>query len=134
MKEVNQPAFLEAYRQTGSIRAAAEAVGINRQTHYDWLSDDETYPERFQQAKADAAERLEEEARRRAVEGVEEQTGWWKGKPGGTVRRYSDTLLIFLLKGALPAKYRERHEHTGADGAPLRTEIVFVDPPAEADE
>jgi hypothetical protein len=26
------------------------------------------------------------------------------------VRKYSDTLLIFLLKGARPAKYRERQQ------------------------
>ena len=49
----------------------------------------------------------EVEARRRAVEGVEEPVGWFQGTPGGTVRKYSDTLLIFLLKGARPHKYRD---------------------------
>lgn len=27
-----------------------------------------------------------------------------------TVRKYSDTLTIFLLKGAMPEKYRERQD------------------------
>jgi hypothetical protein len=28
----------------------------------------------------------------------------------GVIREYSDTLLIFLLKGLRPAKYRERYD------------------------
>ena len=32
---------------------------------------------------------------------------------GGTVRRYSDVLLIFLLKGLRPEQYRERYEIKG---------------------
>lgn len=54
---------------------------------------------------------LEDEAVRRAYVGVEEPL-FYQGKQCGTVRKYSDTLLIFLLKGAKPAKYRER-VHTG---------------------
>ena len=53
---------------------------------------------------------LEAEAYRRAVEGWVEPVGWYKGKAGGTVRRYSDTLLIFTLKGLLPDRYRDRVE------------------------
>ncbi len=56
---------------------------------------------------------LEDEVTRRAVEGWEEPVGWYKGKAGGTVRRYSDTLLIFKLKGELPQKYAERLELRG---------------------
>jgi hypothetical protein len=32
---------------------------------------------------------------------------------------YSDTLLIFLLKGIRPEKYRERFEHSGPEGGPI---------------
>jgi len=35
------------------------------------------------------------------------------GKRVGFIREYSDVLLIFLLKGLRPAKYRERVEHAG---------------------
>jgi hypothetical protein len=44
------------------------------------------------------------------------------------VREYSDTLLIFLLKGARPQKYRDnvRQEVSGPNGAPLiPTKIVI---------
>ncbi len=49
---------------------------------------------------------LEGEAIRRAFEGALQPTGWYRGQPGGYVREYSDELLILLLKGALPEKYR----------------------------
>ena len=42
--------------------------------------------------------------------------GGYKGQAGGTVRRYSDTLLIFLLKGLKPEVYRERLEVQGTLG------------------
>ena len=40
---------------------------------------------------------------------------------------YSDTLLIFLLKGLRPQKYRERYEHTGANGGPIAIQPVRLD-------
>jgi hypothetical protein len=106
-------AFLAAYRETGNVRLACTAAQIGRSSHYRWL-DDSDYAEQFEQAKKDAVDVLEAEARRRAVEGWEEPVGWYKGQAGGTVRRYSDTLLIFLLKGAAPRKYREREAVSGA--------------------
>jgi hypothetical protein len=78
------------------------------------LQHDERYRDEFDAATEDAADILEAEAFRRAVEGWDEPTGWYRGQPGGTVRKYSDTLLIFLLKGMRPAKYRERTEVQGA--------------------
>ena len=44
---------------------------------------------------------------------VQKPVGWYKGKPGGTVREYSDILLIFLLKALRPEKYRERVDVRG---------------------
>jgi hypothetical protein len=49
--------------------------------------------------------RLEDEAVRRAYEGVERPV-FQGGKQVGVVREYSDTLLIFLLKALRPEKYR----------------------------
>lgn len=53
-----------------------------------------------------AADLLEAEVHRRAVEGWVEPTGWYKDVPGGYVRRFSDVLLIFKLKGALRSRVR----------------------------
>lgn len=118
-KKARQAAFLDAFRQTGNISTAAKLAEVDRKEHYRWLEAGGDYPQQFEDATETAADGLEAEARRRAVEGVEEPVGWFKGEPGGYVRKYSDTLLIFLLKGARPEKYRERYEHTGKDGEAL---------------
>lgn len=108
-----QRAFLAAYQETGNVRLACKVARVGRSSHYRWLEEDSPYGEAFDLTKEDAAELLEAEAHRRAVEGVEKPTGWYKGQPGGYVREYSDILLIFLLKGLLPAKYKDRVEVRG---------------------
>ena len=122
LPQVKKAAFLEAYTESGNLSKAAEVVGINRASHYDWMRDDPQYPEAFAAAREQAIEIMEAELHRRAVEGVEEPVGWYQGEPGGTVRRYSDVLLMFLLKALKPSTYREKVEHTGPDGGPITIE------------
>lgn len=123
-KALRQDAFLAAFASCGNISTAAILADVNRKEHYRWLEADPAYADRYEQANEQAADALEQEARRRAVEGVEEPVGWFQGQAGGTVRKYSDTLLIFLLKGARPEKYRERYEHTGKDGQALFPQTI----------
>lgn len=112
--------FLVAYAECGNVTQAAEMAGIDRTQHYRWLGTVEGYdpvpgyPEAFAAAGEQAADRLEREAWRRAVNGVERPV-YYQGEQCGVVREYSDTLLIFLLKGFRPEKYQERSrmEHTG---------------------
>ena len=84
-------------------------------------------------AREEAADTLEAEARRRAIEGVEEPV-FHKGERVGTVRKHSDLLLIFLLKGARPQKFRDNYQRAGTgapDGTPRLTPIntSLPDPP-----
>ena len=109
-----QKAFLVAYLETGNVSRACEVAKVGRSSHYRWLEQDPKYREAVVIAKECAGDALEAEAHRRAIEGVEEPVGWYKGKPGGVVRKYSDVLLIFLLKGLRPEKYRDRVELRGA--------------------
>lgn len=111
-------AFLAAYAELGNVSAAAKSAEIARRTHYQWLKNDGQYAQDFAEAHANACESLEAEARRRAVEGYEEPV-FHKGEVCGTVQKYSDTLLIFLMKGAMPEKYRERMEHSGPGGGAI---------------
>lgn len=110
---LKKKAFLAAFRENGNVRLACLAADVGRSTHYRWLDSDMAYREAFDLAKEDAADILEAEAKRRAVDGVEEPVGFYRGQPGGVVRKYSDTLLIFLLKGLRPEVYRERMEVRG---------------------
>ena len=108
--QAKRAAFLVAYVQLGTVLHAAEAAGIERKTHYNWLADP-VYAAAFAEAEDKAIDALEKEARRRAIEGTEKPV-YQGGKLVGTIREYSDTLLIFLLKGARPQKYRERVDIT----------------------
>jgi hypothetical protein len=105
VRTAKKAAFLSAYETIGTISHAAQTAGIGRQTHYDWLQDPE-YKKAFQASHAKAIDALEMEARRRAMRGTDEPI-YYKGKIVGGVRKYSDTLLIFLLKAARPKKYRD---------------------------
>ena len=88
--------FLRALVATGTVTTAAEAAGVHRRTAYKWREADEEFAALWDEALEDAADKLEAEAIRRAYKG-------------------SDTLLIFLLKGLKPERYKERasYEHTG---------------------
>jgi hypothetical protein len=119
-QQQRQDAFLAAFVEHATVTAAAHAAGIARRTHYWWLETDEGYAKRFKDADDQVTEALEAEAKRRAHVGVSEPV-FYKGEAVGTIQKYSDTLLIFLLKARRPDVYRERFDHTlaGPDGAPL---------------
>lgn len=105
-----QKAFLSALANSGNVRAACRAAGTHRPTVYERRHKDPEFAALWEDALEDAADSLEAEAVRRARGG-------------------SDTLLIFLLKGLRPTKWREttRHELTGPDGGPIETNINNID-------
>lgn len=115
-----RPAFLASLSLVGNVTEAARAAKIDRSAAYDERKRDKQFAQAWDDAMDMAADELELEARRRAYEGVDEPVfGSLGGSSGsgeiGTIRRYSDTLLIFLLKGARPEKYRESYNvnHAG---------------------
>jgi hypothetical protein len=61
----------------------------------------------MRQADLQATEILEKEAWRRAREGHAEPV-FQHGKQVGTIQRYSDQLLMFLLRARAPERYRDR--------------------------
>ena len=119
----NQRAFLTAYSVHGNLRRSAEASGVSRTSHREWVGTDPVYAKAAEEAKENACQAWEDEVRRRAVEGVGEAV-YYQGIRVGTKINYSDTLLMFLLKGAMPEKYRERSDvrHEGG-GEPIPVEI-----------
>jgi len=105
-RQPKKEAFLAAYAECGVITQAAKTAKCNRNMHYEWLNDQE-YKKRFEDAHEQACDNLEQEARRRAIEGWDEPV-YQNGVKCGVKRKRSDTLLIFLMKGAMPDKYKER--------------------------
>jgi hypothetical protein len=114
--------FLTMLRETGgNVSRACEATGVRRATVYGWRSGDPLFAQAWDEAVEQGLDELEQEARRRAFHGTDRPV-FYKGEECGAIREYSDTLMIFLLKGGRPQKYRENvsHEHTGKDGGPIR--------------
>lgn len=101
-------AFLAAFRVTASRQKAAVAAGIDRSTHYDWMRTDQKYRQEMERAEEQIGDMLEDEAIRRAYEGIEKPITIAGERE--LIREYSDTLLIFTLKRFKPDKYRERYD------------------------
>ena len=116
-------AFVDALCETGMVRKACAAAGISRRTAYYWRHSRAEFARAWDEALKVAVANLEDEALRRAVEGVDRPV-FYEGEVVGAVREYSDVLLIFLMKAANPNKYRDRVALTGEDGGPVQTEVV----------
>jgi len=113
--EITHPkkrAYVAALALTGTVKRACRIARISRKLpNTAFWKTDEVLQEAIIRAKGMAADLIEDEAYRRAVKGVMKPTGFYKGEPGAYVTEYSDTLLIFLLKGLLPEKYAtQRHD------------------------
>jgi hypothetical protein len=106
--------FLAALATSGVVLTACKKARIGRTTAYKIRDEDEEFAAAWDAALDDAADEMEEEAHRRAVKGVLKPV-YQGGKKVGSIREYSDTLLIFRLKAARPEKYRERSDirHSG---------------------
>ncbi len=119
--------FLDLLATNGNVTISAQELNLDRRKLYRLRDEQPEFAAAWDSAMAEAADHLEAEARRRAVEGWHEPV-FYQGDEVGYVRRFSDTLLIFLMKGANPEKYRERSstELSGPGGAPLAQGLVQI--------
>jgi hypothetical protein len=83
-----QKAFLAALENTGSVTQAAAAAKVGRIVVYQHKRIDPAFAALWEQALDAGADSLEDEARKRAFAG-------------------SDVLLMFMLKGIRPQRWRE---------------------------
>ena len=89
--------FLDSLAETGVVTHSAKAAGVSKTAVHISRRRDEKFAQAWERALDSATDRLENEAVRRAVDGVDEPV-YQGGKQVGSITRYSDTLLIFLLK------------------------------------
>lgn len=110
----NRAAFIAALREGWSIAGACNAAGFGTSAAYDWRHDDSEFAAEWDAAVDEGTDRLEDEARRRAMD-------------------TSDTLLIFLLKGRRPEKFKDRmqQEHTGTNGGPIEIRTITAKLPED---
>jgi hypothetical protein len=98
--------FLEALSSGWSVTHAANRTGVARQRFYERRDADERFAAEWRVAEQQGTDALEDEARRRAVEGWEEPV-YQRGELVGHVRKYDSRLLEFLLRARDPARFRE---------------------------
>lgn len=122
-------AFLTWLRKGYSAKFAADKCNVRRETFFDWRDKDEAFKAAWKKAIDEGTDYMEDEARRRAVDGVDRPT-FQMGECVGFTREYSDSLLAMQLKGRRPERYGDKVAHTGAEGGAIRhhIEVEFVKP------
>jgi transposase-like protein len=104
----NKEIVLAMLANGATYAAAAAAVGAHRRTIMKWPEHDEEFAMRWRDAIEEGIDRLEDEAIRRARDGVKRPV-FYMGQVVGHVQEYSDSLLKFLLEAKRPAVYRARN-------------------------
>lgn len=126
-------AFLLALEDTANVSKACKRAKLPRRSAYDWRRDDADFAAAWDTAIDRGTDALEDEAVRRATEGTLKPV-FYKGEKCGSIREYSDTLLMFMLKARRPEKFKERTESqiTGKNGGPILQAAVTPEELAEA--
>lgn len=116
--------FIACLKQHGNVTKAVKGAAVSRAWVYEKRDADTEFAEAFDHAKAIGLEVLKDEAHRRAFDGVLEPLHY-QGEVFDHVRKYSDTLLMFLIKQADPT-YREHHQvdHTSG-GRPFVFQMML---------
>jgi hypothetical protein len=117
--------FLLQLEATASITRACKLSKVPRRTVYDWIEADADFEIALERSKKIAVDALEDEAVRRGYEGTVRPV-FQGGKEVGKIREYSDSLLMMLMKGGMPDKYKERFagELSGKGGGPIKTHNI----------
>jgi hypothetical protein len=99
-------AFLDALSRLASISQACQFARIPRRTVYNWRNQNKGFATAWEKAIELGTDTLEDEAVRRALQGVLKPV-YQQGRRVGSIREFSDALLIALLKARRPKKYRD---------------------------
>ena len=115
--------FLDCLIKNANVSKSCEQSGVSRRSIYEWRHLDDAFAAAWDEAVELGTDALEDEAIRRGHEGVEEPV-YQGGVLVGHIRKYSDTLLIFMLKARRPEKFKDRisTELTGKAGGPIQVE------------
>jgi len=101
----NREKVLQYLSAGATCAIAAEAIGVHRSTLMRWRADDKEFANDWDEAIEHGTDLIEEEAIRRAIDGVMRPV-FQSGELVGFIREYSDLLLKFLLEGKRPSVYR----------------------------
>jgi hypothetical protein len=100
-------AFLEAFAQCGIVNLAARQVKISANAVEKAKQRSPRFREAYFAAKENATQMLEAEMMRRAKIGIDEPVTIAGQRE--VVKKYSDSLLMFMLKALRPQVYRDNY-------------------------
>lgn len=103
--------FLSELGECANVSKACAAANISRDYAYDMKRADKAFSARWDEAYDRGYLKLEEEAQRRAFEGVDRPV-YFKGLVVDSVKEYSDTLTMFLMKGRMRRVFGDKQEVT----------------------
>jgi hypothetical protein len=135
-----EKAFLAVFSRTGNVLKACKYAKVGRTNVYRARQNFPDFAAAWETAHEQAMDYLEQEAWRRATRGVKRRRSVYsKGEKIAeeVVTEFSDTLLIFLLKGGRPGKYKDRHvhEHGGPESGPVQVKFInVIEPTGISDE
>ena len=130
-----KPFFLAMLILEGTIASAAREAGVSYRTVMAQRQKDKDFAAAMLDAVELHTQRLEKEAIRRAVDGVEKAV-YFRGVVVGKERQYSDGLLQFLLRARRPDVYRENNTNvsvsaTAAAAGQINNETLYVIPDSD---
>jgi hypothetical protein len=99
--ELHKERFIKALSSGKSPTYAAEQAEVSRSMAYIWRAEDPEFAKAWKNAAAEGIDRIEDEAHRRAVEGVARPV-FQGGQKVGEITDYSDGLMTLLLRGRRP--------------------------------
>jgi hypothetical protein len=109
VKAAVQEKFLAHLRETANISRSADFAGVTRDQFYWWKKEDPEFAKRWEEAWELGYDVLEQKCADRAFDGYLEPV-FWQGVQVATIRKFSDSLAQFLLRGNKSGKFKDRVE------------------------
>lgn len=131
MNQQQKDIFYLSMRETGLEATSARSAGVTLRAVQKEYENDPAFHEDCLDAKELMADKYEQEAVRRAVEGTTKGI-YYQGERTDEETVYSDSLLAKILTGRRPEVYGDKREITGANGGAIQVVInEFTESPTD---
>lgn len=110
--------FLEGVCRTNNVTQVCAEMNVSRMMIYAMKAQDPVFRQRLSDAQTIGIDSWEDAAARRAFDGVDRKV-FHQGVQIDTVKDYSDSIAIAMLRGAKPERYATRTDNTTVIGGSI---------------
>jgi hypothetical protein len=127
LDDLHRKKFLEVLAETDNISFSAKAISYTPEHVRVLIKENPEFAAQVEEAQEQAIDKLLLEARRRAHDGTKKPV-FWQGWQTGYILEYSDSLLMFLIKGKRE-EFRDKVKFSGDKENPIEVKgtIALVD-------